>query len=53
MKRVQTFFLRKEKITREEFEALFKDEASDDKTTDSKVSGDKITDDVTFTDSAE
>ncbi len=45
--------LEKEKITREEFEALFKDEASDDKTTDSKVSGDKITDDVTFTDSAE
>lgn len=45
--------LEKEKITREEFEALFKDKASDDKTTDSKVSGDKITDDVTFTDSAE
>lgn len=50
--------LEKEKITREEFEALFKDKASDDKTTDNKttdnkVSGDKITDDVTFTDSAE
>ena len=45
--------LEKEKITREEFEALFKDKASDDKTTHSKVSGDKITDDVTFTDSAE
>ena len=45
--------LEKEKITREEFEALFNDKASDDKTTDSKVSGDKITDDVTFTDSAE
>ena len=45
--------LEKEKITREEFEALFKDKASDDNTTDSKVSGDKITDDVTFTDSAE
>lgn len=45
--------LEKEKITREEFEALFKDKTSDDKTTDSKVSGDKITDDVTFTDSAE
>ena len=45
--------LEKEKITREEFEALFKDKASDDKTTDSKMSGDKITDDVTFTDSAE
>ena len=45
--------LEKEKITREEFEALFKDKASDDKTTDSKVPGDKITDDVTFTDSAE
>ena len=45
--------LEKEKITREEFEALFKDKASDDKKTDSKVSGDKITDDVTFTDSAE
>ena len=45
--------LEKEKITREEFEALLKDKASDDKTTDNKVSGDKITDDVTFTDSAE
>ncbi len=45
--------LEKEKITREEFEALFKDKASDDKTTDNKVSGDKITDDATFTDSAE
>ncbi len=45
--------LEKEKITREEFEALFKDKASDDKTTDNKVSGDKITDDVTFTDNAE
>lgn len=45
--------LEKEKITREEFEALFKDKVSDDKTTDNKVSGDKITDDVTFTDSAE
>ena len=45
--------LEKEKITREEFEALFKDKASDDKTTDNKVSGDKITDDVTFTDGAE
>lgn len=45
--------LEKEKITREEFEALFKDKASDDKTTDNKVSGDKITDDVTFTDSEE
>ena len=45
--------LEKEKITREEFEALFKDKASDDKTIDNKVSGDKITDDVTFTDSAE
>ena len=45
--------LEKEKITREEFEALFKDKASDDKTTDNKVSGDKITDDVTLTDSAE
>lgn len=45
--------LEKEKITREEFEALFKDKASDDKTTDNKVSSDKITDDVTFTDSAE
>ena len=45
--------LEKEKITREEFEALFKDKASDDKTIDNKVPGDKITDDVTFTDSAE